>query len=64
MAYRGMEIDDEYADSTEFGNPYVKLYFDFDTEAEARRFAELCEEKDLFSIGIEMLAEQAGHVGR
>ncbi len=39
MAYKGYEVDAEYADQG-----YVKIYFDFDTEHECERFAEWAED--------------------
>ena len=38
MAYQGYEVDDSYADDEQH---FIKVYFDFDTEDECLRFAEL-----------------------
>ena len=55
MAYRKYEVDDSYAN--EDGQHFVKIYVDFDAEAEALRFAELAE--DEFGEAIAELAERA-----
>ena len=40
MAFKGYEIDDEYADEQQF----VKVYLDFDTEDECYAFADWAED--------------------
>ena len=41
MAYKGHEIDDEYAEDERH---FIKIYFDFDTAEECYRFTDWAED--------------------
>jgi hypothetical protein len=54
MAYRGFEVDDEYADDQHF----IKIYVDFDTADECYRFADIaCGER--FGAMLDEFAREA-----
>ena len=54
MAFKGWEADDEYAEEH-----FIKVYFDFDTEQECRRFYNELFDDERFDALVNEIAGKA-----